>query len=125
MSDNHAFTESAPLLRDPDGEETGQNGVAHPTFAERITSVVQEPLTPLTKILLIAALILLLLSSVFIGLFAGAQHKLNAPPSEGDGDHGDKPRITMTATATSTSVYTTTAPVPVPVPTKAPEDVGD
>lgn len=121
----HNFTESASLLRDADAEEADLNGEAHPSFAERITSAVQEPLTPLTKVLLIATLILLLLSSVFIGLFAGAQHKLNSP-SGGDGDK--EPPVTVTATttdvSTTTAVYTTTAiPAPLPVPTKSPADV--
>jgi hypothetical protein len=51
-------------------------------------------------------LILLLLSSVFIGLFAGAQHKLNK--HKGDGGHGDGGVITTTATVTTTA----TGPVP-------------
>ncbi|KAF9820117.1 hypothetical protein IEO21_01550 [Rhodonia placenta] len=49
-------------------------------------AIVQEPLTPLTKVLLVVALIFLLLSSVFIGLFAGAQHKLNSGRGGGGGD---------------------------------------
>jgi len=113
--------ESAPLLRDPDAEDAGPNADAQPSFAERITSVIQEPLTPLTQVLLIVALILLLLSSIFIGLFAGAQHKLNLRPNEGD--HDEKP--TVTVTATTTSVSTSTAfPAPMPVPTNPPMDVG-
>jgi len=111
--------ESAPLLRDPDAEDAGPNADAQPSFAERITSVIQEPLTPLTQVLLIVALILLLLSSIFIGLFAGAQHKLNLRPNEGD--HDEKP--TVTVTATTTSVSTSTAfPAPMPVPTNPPMD---
>ena len=96
------------------------NDQAQPSFAERITSVVQEPLTPLTKVLLVAALILLLLSSIFIGLFAGAQHKLHSRPN--GGDHEEKPPITVTTTTTSIST-TTAIPAPVPVPTKPPVDV--
>jgi endothelin-converting enzyme len=78
-------------------------------------------LTPLTQVLLIAALILLLLSSIFIGLFAGAQHKLNSRPSDGNDDK--KPSVTVTATTTSVST-TTAIPAPMPVPTKPPMDVG-
>jgi endothelin-converting enzyme len=112
--------ESAPLLRDPDAEEAGPNSDPQPSFAERITSVVQEPLTPLTQVLLIVALILLLLSSIFIGLFAGAQHKLHSLPS--DGDHDEKPPVTVTATTTTIST-STAIPAPMPVPTKPPMDV--
>src|ERR1700692_4232240 len=53
-SNAEPIAESAPLLRD--AEEAGLNGELQPSFAERITSVVQEPLTPLTKVLLIALL---------------------------------------------------------------------
>ncbi|KAF9233936.1 hypothetical protein BU15DRAFT_90170 [Melanogaster broomeanus] len=48
--------------------------------------VVQEPLTGLTKVLLVEVLILLLISSVFIGLYAGAQHKLNLKNGRGGGE---------------------------------------
>jgi endothelin-converting enzyme len=117
-----ADEESAPLLRDSDAGEAELNGEAHPSFAERITSAVQEPLTPLTKVLLIVALILLLLSSIFIGLFAGAQHKLNLPSGGNDGDHEGKPPVTVTATTTDVSTTTVVVPAPLPVPTKPPVD---
>ena len=117
-SNAEPIAESAPLLRD--AEEAGLNGELQPSFAERITSVVQEPLTPLTKVLLIALLVLLLLSSIFIGLFAGAQHKLNTDPN--GGDHEDKPPVTVTATTTSIST-STIIPAPIPEPTNSPVDV--
>lgn len=92
--------EEAPLFRDPDAEETVSEQPEQ-SFLERLNTVAQEPLTPLTKVLLVAALVLLLLTSIFIGLFAGVQHKLNTerdkqpvPPSE--------PPATITTTATST-----------------------
>lgn len=121
--------ESAPLLRDPESGQEAPNGNAHPSFAQRLTSVVQEPLTPLTKVLLIAGLVLLLLSSIFVGLFAGAQHKLNVG-NGGGGNGGEKPGVTytqtqtqtMTATRTSTSIITTTAPGG-PEPTRTPGNV--
>ncbi|KAF9072903.1 hypothetical protein BDP27DRAFT_1381918 [Rhodocollybia butyracea] len=108
---------TAPLLRDPEAEENAtENG--EPSLMDRINSVAQESLTPLTKVLLVIALILLLLSSIFIGLFAGVQHKLNLErerPSE------DPPStVTFTATATSTVIATTT--VVSPLPTSAPEE---
>ncbi|KII88684.1 hypothetical protein PLICRDRAFT_141150 [Plicaturopsis crispa FD-325 SS-3] len=132
--------EAAPLLRDPETEENdGESGLTPPTFAERhlgkISSVAQEPLTPLTKVLLVVVLVFLLLSSIFIGLFAGAQHKLNTKPQGGDDGEETPPPSTFTVTATTTgtttaittttevrtttTAYTTTAP-PVPVPTHAP-----
>ncbi|KAF5358499.1 hypothetical protein D9756_001692 [Leucocoprinus leucothites] len=89
-----ASYESAPLLIDPEEEERDQ-----PTFSDRINTVVQEPLTPLTKILLILALSLLLVSSIFIGLFAGAQHKLSLV-----GDN--KPGGTVTRIFTTTEYHT-------------------
>lgn len=66
----------------------------------------QEPLTPLSKFLCILALILLLLSSVFIGLFAGAQHKLNSRTGGDDGEGGSIPVRTVTLTVTATDVET-------------------
>ncbi|KAJ3821178.1 Metalloprotease [Lentinula raphanica] len=117
--------ETAPLLRDPDEEDTAANEES--TLMDRINSVAQEPLTPLTKVLLVVALILLLLSSVFIGLFAGVQHKLNLERGKHD-DPSSTISVTLTATstatatetATSTSIATTTASPP--TPTGAPEE---
>jgi endothelin-converting enzyme len=105
-----------------------------------VASAVQEPLTPFTKILLILLLILLLLSSVFIGLFAGAQHRL----SSGKGRWSNTTEtVTATVTvpvtttavssvvsattafSTSTARSTTTVVIPAPVPTSAPEEVCD
>ncbi|TFK42726.1 hypothetical protein BDQ12DRAFT_676709 [Crucibulum laeve] len=122
--------ESAPLLRDPELEEADQQHSSGPSFSQRVNSVSQEPLTPLTKILLVIALVLLLLSSVFIGLFAGAQHKLSLERHRHDGEKPPSGTLTVTATstsvststATSTSVSTTTLPAPIPVPTSPPEE---
>jgi endothelin-converting enzyme len=96
-------------------DSAAAGAAANPSFAERVTSIFQEPLTGLSKLLLALVLLFLLLSSVFIGLFAGAQHKLNT--------RKDKPAATatVTATATQTSVQTTT--VSAPVPTGKPEEV--
>ncbi|KAF8969921.1 hypothetical protein BDZ97DRAFT_1793392 [Flammula alnicola] len=123
--------ENAPLLRDP-GEDAEPNTNAGPTFGDRLNSVAQEPLTPLTKILLVLGLVLLLTSSVFIGLFAGAQHRLNLGHG-GDNKQTETVTITTTATipvtsnslsiTTTTTISTTTAvPPPIPVPTAAPEE---
>ncbi|KAJ3560525.1 hypothetical protein NP233_g10783 [Leucocoprinus birnbaumii] len=112
--------ETAHLLASPEEQER-----ALPTFSDRINTVVQEPLTPLTKILLVLSLTLLLVSSVFIGLFAGAQHKLtligDKPPGETitriftTTDYRTRPYTeteistrTKTATATTTAITTTT-----------------
>lgn len=116
--------ETAPLLQDvshPDGsprEPENQN------FLSRISSLVHEPLTPLTQLLLVIAIFFLLLSSIFIGLFAGAQYKL-------DSGEGSNTTVTVTATttavatqtATSTTVFTSTISPPVPAPTSPPEEV--
>ncbi|KAK0210236.1 Metalloprotease [Desarmillaria ectypa] len=113
--------ETAPLLQDPDVEdgESAQVFQHRPSFGERITSVVQEPLTPLTKVLLVVVLILLLLSSIFIGLFTGVQHKLNT--GQGGSHDGDKPTETYTLTATTTSHATKTV-LPPPEPTVQPPE---
>ncbi|KAG1835663.1 Metalloprotease [Suillus variegatus] len=103
--------ESAPLLRGGDDDPPQSAQSPHPSISRRIADVVQEPLTGLTKVLLVEVLILLLISSVFIGLFAGAQHKLNLRhgiPGGGDGDRGGG-GITLTETATATVTHTTTA----------------
>ncbi|KAJ7168203.1 hypothetical protein C8R43DRAFT_1121386 [Mycena crocata] len=106
--------QAAPLLRDPDDEDDAvRSEYAQPTFAERINSIAQEPLTPLTQVLLVVALVLLLLSSVFIGLFAGEYSKLKQ--HERDGSKGPS-----TVTVTATSIVTTTAAPP--GPTSPPEE---
>ncbi|KAG1748986.1 Metalloprotease [Suillus paluster] len=103
--------ESAPLLRggDDDPPQSAQSHSPPPSMSRKIADVIQEPLTGLTKVLLVEVLILLLISSVFIGLFAGAQHKLNLRngiPGGGDGGGGN---TTLTKTATATVTHTTTA----------------
>jgi hypothetical protein len=55
--------ETAPLLRDS-GQEEAENEGRDLSFADHLGAIAQEPLTPLTKVLLVLALILLLLSSV-------------------------------------------------------------
>ena len=93
-------SEEASLLRDPDEEATGGAHGGHPrkkTFAEHVDAITSEPLTTLAKILLVVALLLLLLTSVFIGLFAGAEHKLR---------NGRTGAERPTATATSTRIST-------------------
>ncbi|KAJ7724074.1 hypothetical protein DFH07DRAFT_871903 [Mycena maculata] len=104
---NTVAAEAAPLLRGDDDDDAARSESAQPTFAERIHAIAQEPLTPLTQVLLVVALVLLLLSSVFIGLFAGEYSKLKQHESD-----GNKPPATITVTATSTAVFTTTAAPP-------------
>ncbi|KAF7338682.1 Endothelin-converting enzyme 1 [Mycena venus] len=67
-----------------------------------------------SPLLLVVALVLLLLSAVFIGLFAGEYTKLKQRERD-----GNKPAPTITVTATS--VITTTA-LPPPGPTSPPVD---
>ena len=85
-------------------------------FFAKVSALTHEPLTALSQTLLVIAIFFLLLSSIFIGLFAGAQHKLDT----GDGRHA--PGTTVIVTATSTAVVTQTLP-PVPAPTSPPEEV--
>ncbi|KAF9483849.1 zincin [Pholiota conissans] len=112
--------ENAPLLNDSE-DDIEPNVHRRAAFGERLNSVAQEPLTPLTKILLVLGLVLLLTSSVFIGLFAGSQHRLQ----EREG-HNHTETVTVTATTTvptttisitTTTDISTTTVVPVPVPT--------
>ncbi|EIN07764.1 Metalloprotease [Punctularia strigosozonata HHB-11173 SS5] len=108
--------ETAPLLNDgtsPAHEE--------PTFAERVAAVFDEPLTALTKVLIVLVVLFLLLASIFIGLFAGAQHKLNTGKGDTPGESVTTTVVT-TATATTTDVQTTTISAPIPGPTDAPEE---
>ncbi|ETW85740.1 metallo peptidase M13 [Heterobasidion irregulare TC 32-1] len=113
--------ESAPLLDDAHGQQQGHNP-HHPSFSERLGSIVHEPLTLLNKILLVLLLALLILSSVFIGLFAGAQHKLHTPHNE---PGGQEPPTTVTNTVTvptTTTAVTTTTIVPAPAPSLPPKE---
>ncbi|KAH7889832.1 Metalloprotease [Phlebopus sp. FC_14] len=101
--------ETAPLLNNgqPDRDQDTQDQHSpQRSVTNRLTDVVHEPLTGLTKVLLVEVLVLLLISSVFIGLFAGAQHKLNLTKGGGDSDEGNG---TQTETETETFTFTTTA----------------
>ncbi|PPQ78520.1 hypothetical protein CVT25_011792 [Psilocybe cyanescens] len=114
--------EHTPLLRDFGDDAPELNATNESSFGDRIHSIAQEPLTPLTKILLVLGLVLLLTSSIFIGLFAGAQHKLGL--DHGGGEHKTV-TVTLTSTSVSTSTFTSTttfAPVPIPEPTTSPEE---
>ncbi|KAI0636818.1 Metalloprotease [Trametes polyzona] len=113
--------ETAPLLQNVSHPDDAPHPPQEqPSFFERVAAVVQEPLSPLTQILLVATILFLLLSSVFIGLFAGAQHKLNT------GKGGSTTTIVVTATTTAGSTATTTAisttTIAAPVPTSPPEE---
>ncbi|KAJ7074256.1 hypothetical protein C8F01DRAFT_1272809 [Mycena amicta] len=110
---SHPPQKQAPLLRDDDDDEFRTPEEEEPTLLERLNAIAQEPLTPLTQILLVVALILLLLSAVFIGLFAGEYTKLK----QHERDDGAKP----TATITTTVVVTSTAAPPGPTGSPAEE----
>ncbi|KAJ7197174.1 Metalloprotease [Mycena pura] len=101
--------EAAPLLRDNTEDDEVRSQDSQPTLAERINAIAQEPLTPLTQVLLVVALILLLLTAVFIGLFAGEYSKLKQHERDGNGSPS-----TFTVTATATAVITVTAAPPGP-----------
>lgn len=78
-----------------------------------------EPLTPLTRILLMAVLILLILSSVFLGLFIGVDQRLSAQNPKGD--PGDEK--TVVPVPVPTTISTTTVTAQPPRPTSAPQEV--
>ncbi|KAF8580903.1 zincin [Ramaria rubella] len=95
---------SAPLLRSDDEDEPQG-------LFTRCSAISQEPLTPLTKLLLAALLVLLILTSVFLGLFVGVEQRLSAhnPPT------ADK-------TSTATTIIRTTTTVHPSHPTSRPEE---
>ncbi|KAI9510895.1 Metalloprotease [Russula earlei] len=112
--------ETVPLLQDDPG-----NAGPAPSLADRLGSILQDPLTPLNKILLVLLLLFLLLCSIFVGLFIGSQHKLNNAP---DAPGGEKPPSTFTSIVTVPSIITATATVtatvtgvPPPAPSIPPE----
>lgn len=116
-------TWSSPSAETEDANHQGQQ------VGDHLNAIAREPLTPLTKALLVVSLGLLLLSSIFVGLFAGLRHKLNV--ERGRHEPGWTPTITRTSTAmqtatttkvivstTSVRMTTTVEPVPVPTPEK-------
>jgi endothelin-converting enzyme len=116
--------ESATLLQDGPGNGGPQHAPS-PSITDRLGSILQDPLTPLNKILLILLLLFLLLCSIFVGLFIGSQHKLNNVP---DTPGGEKPPITFTSvvtvpSTTTATVTTTVVGVPPPGPSTPPERV--
>lgn len=109
--------EDSPLLHDQRGEressvDDASTRVRHSgggkSFSEHVDDILREPLTTLTKILLVFALLLLLLTSVFIGLFAGAETKLSHERGSGRTPEWPPDTSTITSTATSTVFKTTT-----------------
>lgn len=98
--------ERRPLLAENDDADDGliQAPKSDDSFISRLFG---EPLTELTRLLLFVSVGLLLLASVFIGLFAGAEHRLSGikhvQPST------TTKSVTSTATATVSTTYTVTA----------------
>jgi endothelin-converting enzyme len=84
-----------------------------------IPRLLSEPLTELARLLIFVSAGLLLLASVFIGLFAGAEHRLS------DMKHRQPSTITesvtTTATATVSTAYTVTMTSIIPPPTRKPD----
>lgn len=115
--------ESAPLLNN----DTEQDQEEEPRpFFSKLADITEEPLTLLSKILLGVCLFLLLLASIFIGLFAGAEHKLNKPlPPVPTTSVTESYTLTDTVTATRVSTTTATATVTsvLPAPTPDPKEV--
>lgn len=112
MSDPRPSTdeETAPLLDHERRNDSFFSALTHPT----------RKLTNLEKLLGVLAVVLLLLASTFIGLFAGAQHKLNNDKSTG-GWHTS----TATVTATRTASHSASSTSGHPAPTGAPAQVSD
>ncbi|WWC89763.1 uncharacterized protein L201_004689 [Kwoniella dendrophila CBS 6074] len=118
MSQPRASTdeENAPLLDNPNSsryeEPSGLKAIFSPS----------RPLTLLEKLLGGLAVLLLLLTSLFIGLFAGSENSLKREKNKHDGhnDHGGwkTEYITTTATATATATSTVISPGPTGKPSK-------
>ena len=89
-------------MRD-DERENGDAHAAPRSFGQRLSDALREPFTPLTILLLLACLVFLLLSSIFIGLFAGTKHNLNL---EKEKHRGEEHTVTSTYTTTGTTVVT-------------------
>ncbi|KAF9520534.1 hypothetical protein BS47DRAFT_639027 [Hydnum rufescens UP504] len=107
-------SESAPLL----ASEEAQDATTPPSVLNDFVSrLLNEPLSALSKLLLALCLFLLLLSSVFIGLFAGTEQRLSEVPSETTVT--EFLTTTKLVTSTRTIVSTTTMvvePTPAPLP---------
>jgi len=117
--------ESAPLLQD-NPENGGPQPAPAPSITDRLGSLLQDPLTPLNKILLILLLLFLLLCSIFIGLFIGSQHKLNnIPDAPGEGKPPTFTSIVTVPSVTTATVTTTVTGVPPPGPSSPPESVSN
>jgi len=130
LSSPSGSVESAPLLQGGESEHAER-----PSLYHKLAEITSQPLTAISKLLLAVCLFLLLLSSIFVGLFAGAQHKINkirhAPvpePTTVSVTTTQELPVTLTETDISTSVSsttivsTTTAPAP-PLPTPDPRTV--
>lgn len=125
--------ERAPLLADDDGIDHGNAGAPKPDEeGSFLTRALNQPLTPLARILLYVSIALLLLLSVFIGLFAGVEHRL----SENKGSATTITKfitttvhepttsvLTATHTQTATTTKTQTRTVAPPTPTLPPKPV--
>ncbi|CUA72481.1 hypothetical protein RSOLAG22IIIB_01151 [Rhizoctonia solani] len=136
--------EAAPLLV---GSENGDHSTNDKSsFWTRLSRGMHEPVSVLTAFLLIICLILLILTSVLAGLFAGAQHRISelqpienepvtvtstyleittAPGTTKTAISTTTAIATETATATTTTTFTTTlrppAPTSSPLPCLTPE----
>ncbi|KAG8883883.1 hypothetical protein FRB97_005721 [Tulasnella sp. 331] len=104
--------ESALLLETSNGH--AQDGDGEGGLFASLAAATHEPMGLLSKILLGVSLFFLLLSSIFIGLFAGAEHKMRS-------GGGSSATTTVYSTQTSTATYTTTASAPSPTGPNAPE----
>jgi hypothetical protein len=119
--------ETASLLQH---NEEGEDAEEEPTFFTKLADIADQPLTILSKILLAVCLFLLLLTSIFIGLFAGAEHKLNSVPKDPKTTVSSVTQsytltntFTETSVSTTTDIVTTTTTAAAPIPTVDPRKV--
>jgi len=102
-------SETAPLLDAERRNDSFFSALTHPT----------RRLTNLEKVLGLLGIILLLLTSTFVGLFAGAEHALKKEKQNG-GWHTTTQVVTATRTATGTHSGTSSVH---PAPTGSPNKV--
>ncbi|KAG8995664.1 hypothetical protein FRB94_008889 [Tulasnella sp. JGI-2019a] len=95
--------ETAQLL-EPSNGHAARDECEPPGFFGGLAAATHEPMSLLSKILLGVCLFFLLLSSIFIGLFAGAEHKLKSV-----GRGGSHHTVTATYYSTQTQTQTSTA----------------
>ena len=126
---NRMDFERRPLLAENDDADADDALIQEPGSDEGFVSrLLGEPLTELARLLLFTSVGLLLLASVFVGLFAGAEHRLSVMKHMQTSTTTESVTTTrlVTVTSTLTAIVSTTRPTTtmtsiIPPPTHNPE----